>query len=423
MHSLRARLSAAFIAIAVLTTVLTATFATYTARSTFREYVEHTEHTPAGTPGRVVAGAGPVHHPFGVRERLFSSRIRNAIWGGTFVAAGVGVLVALWLTYRIGRPVTDLTRAARTIASGRPAPPVPVRGNDEIAELGRAFNVMAAQLAEDEAQRRRLFAAIAHELRTPLSVVQGTLEGMLDRVIEPTPERIAAVHSQILLLRRLITDLRDLSLAQAGQLQLHIQPVDVAALVRETAEALHPLFEERGIVLRVDGPDHLPPVEADPDRLRQVVQNLLENAIHYTPAGGRVGVALRQEGGDVRMEVGDTGIGISAEDLPHVFEHFYRADRSRARSSGGMGLGLAIVKSLVEAHRGRIAVESTPGAGSRFTVRLPVHAWSTGRAWEGGAESARHTQGGAEQSTGRPVDGSGSGSTINGTIHSDQEAT
>ncbi len=378
MRSLRARLGAAFIGIAVLTTVLTATFATYTARNTFRQYVERPGER-IGPPAGGGPGVPPPGHvvrlrPFGQRERLFAGRIRNAIWGGTLVAAGVGVLAALWLAERIVRPVSDLTRAARAITRGQPAAPVPVAGSDEIAELGRAFNSMAARLAEDEAQRRRLFAGIAHELRTPLAVVQGTLEGMLDHVLEPTEERIAGLHSQILLLRRLITDLRDLSLAQAGQLQLHLQTTDVAAVARETAEGLMPLFEERGVALRLDSPPRLPAVEADPDRLRQVVQNLLENAVRHTPRGGEVGVTLRADATGVHMRVSDTGSGIAPEDLPHIFDHFYRADRSRARSSGGTGLGLAIVKSLVEAHQGRVTVESAPGAGSVFAITLPVRA-------------------------------------------------
>jgi signal transduction histidine kinase len=241
-----------------------------------------------------------------------------------------------------------------------------------MAELGKAFNHMAAQLAEEEQQRRRLFAGIAHELRTPLAVIQGTLEGMLDRVIEPTPERIAGLHSQAVLLKRLITDLRDLSLAQAGQLQLHRRTIDAAGVVRETLEALAPLADERTVALRVEAPAHLPPVNADPDRLRQVVQNLVENALRHTPAGGEVRVMLQGGNGEgVQMMIVDTGSGIRAEDLPHIFEHFYRTDASRARSSGGTGMGLAIVKSLVEAHGGRVSVESAPGAGSTFTVTLP----------------------------------------------------
>lgn len=388
MRSLRARLSAAFIGIAVLTTVLSAAFVTYQARTLFRQYAERPGDERVGPavpprPGVAVPpqpgvvpppGDRPRIRPFGLRERLFASRIRNAIWGGTLAAAGVGVLLALWLTRRISKPVSDLTRAARAITGGLPAPPVAVQGNDEIAELGRAFNRMAAQLAQDEEQRRRLFAGIVHELRTPLSVVQGTLEGMLDRVIEPSPERIAGLHTQTLLLRRLITDLRDLSLAQAGHLQLRLETTDVAGVVAETAEALSPLFEERGVALHVDHPNGLRPVQADPDRLRQVVQNLLENAVRHTSAGGEVRVTLQQNGQGVRLAVGDTGSGINPDDLPHIFDHFYRADRSRARSSGGTGLGLAIVKSLVEAHHGSVAVESTPGAGSVFTVTLPAHA-------------------------------------------------
>jgi len=381
VRSVRAKLSAAFIGIALLTTVLTATFASYQAHLLFRQYVEREERermmpappVPAPAvvrPGRLPDGAR--RRPLGPREILFLSRFRNAIWGGTLVASGVGVLVALWLGTRIVKPVVTLTRATRVIAAGGLPPVVPVTGSDELAELGHAFNRMAAQLAEQEEQRRRLFAGIAHELRTPLSVIQGTLEGILDRVVEPTPERIAVLHSHAVLLKRLITDLRDLSLAQVGQLQLNRRPTDVPGVVRETLEAFAPLADERAIALRLDPPANLPQIQADPDRLRQVVQNLVENALRHTPSGGEVRIALRDGNGDgISMVVADTGGGIRAEDLPHIFEHFYRADQSRARSSGGTGMGLAIVKSLVEAHGGRVSVASAPGAGTTFTVTLP----------------------------------------------------
>ena len=372
MRSLRAKLSIAFISIALLTTLLTATFVSYQARLAFRQYVEHREHIGTGSP---TAGTPPpdgIRRPFGPQEILFSSRFRDSIWGGSLAAAGIGVLVALWLASRIVEPVVELTQATRAITRGAPPPRVPVSGRDEIAELGHAFNRMAAQLAAEDEQRRRLFAGIAHELRTPLSVVQGTLEGMLDHVIEPTAERIAMLHSQAVLLGRLITDLRDLSLAQTGQLRLHRRTIDLSGVVRETVEALAPVADERSVSLRVDLPAKLLPVQADPDRFRQVVQNLVENALRHTPSGGEVRVVLRNDNGSgVHMAVADTGSGIGAEDLPHVFEHFYRADESRARSSGGTGMGLAIVKSLVEAHGGRVSVESAPGTGSIFTVSLP----------------------------------------------------
>ncbi len=379
MRSLRAKLSAAFIAVAILTTALSGLFASYTARYTFRQYVERPPDLIAPRPGAqadqivITPGQVRVRFPFGPREHVFSGRIRNAIWGATLVAAGMGVLVALWVTRRIVKPVVELTQATRAISGGSVPPVVPVEGQDEIAELSRAFNHMATRLAEDEEQRRRLFAGIAHELRTPLSVIQGTLEGMLDHVIESTPERIAALHSQTVLLKRLITDLRDLSLAQAGQLQLHRQTIDLGAVVRETTEALAPLADERGVVLQTQVPDGLPPVDADPDRVRQVVQNLVENALRYTGKGGEVHITLHADNDGVKLAVADTGGGISADDLPHIFEHFFRADRSRARRSGGTGLGLAIVKSLVEAHGGRVTVASTPGLGSTFTVTLPTH--------------------------------------------------
>jgi signal transduction histidine kinase len=383
MRSLGTRLSVAVIAVAVLTTVLSATFSSYTARQTFRQYVERRE-APAPVPGGSVspgAGERPANvapqperrrPPLGAREILFESRFRNAIWGGTGIAVLLGLLLTLWLTHRLVRPITDLTSAARVIARGGTPPPVPVRGQDEVAELARAFNRMAERLAADEEQRRRLFAGVAHELRTPLSVIQGTLEGVLDRVLEPTPERIATLHSQSLLLARLITDLRDLSLAQAGQLQLNFQAIDAGPVVRETLEALAPLADERGVVLRVDVPRPLPRIDADPDRLRQIVQNLVENAVRFTPAGGTVQVMMSaDDAGEVRLAVTDTGVGIDAADLPYIFRHFYRADQSRTRSSGGTGLGLAIVKSLVEAHGGRVAVDSAVGRGSTFTVTFP----------------------------------------------------
>jgi two-component system sensor histidine kinase BaeS len=377
MRSVRARLSAAFIGTALLTTVLTATFASYQARMIFRQYVERDQERARGLSPEGGAGAASVsspgpRRPFGPREILFEIRFRNAIWGGTLVASGVGVLVALWLGSRIVKPVVILTQATRVIAGGGVPPLVPVIGRDELAELGHAFNRMASQLAEQETQRRRLFAGIAHELRTPLSVIQGTLEGMLDHVIEPTPERIAGLHSQAVLLKRLITDLRDLSLAQAGQLELHRQTTDVGAVVRETLEALAPLADERTIALRIEVPAPLPEIQADPDRLRQVVQNLVENALRHTPAGGEVRVGLRDGNGEgIHLVVSDTGSGIRAEDLSHIFDHFYRADESRTRTSGGTGMGLAIVKSLVEAHGGQVGVESALGNGSIFTVTLP----------------------------------------------------
>jgi two-component system sensor histidine kinase BaeS len=380
MRSVRLKLSVAFIVIAVLQTVLTATFSSYQARLTFRQYVERAARERRVAPGvfPLPPGAPPpeveIRRPFGPREILFSSRFRNAIWAGALVAAGVGVLVALWMTSRIVKPVIALTAAARAATRGGALPLVAVAGNDEIAELTRAFNHMAVRLAEEDEQRRRLFAGIAHELRTPLSVIQGTLEGILDRVVEPTPERIAALHSQAVLLKRLITDLRDLSLAQAGHLQLNRRTIDISGVVRETLEAMAPLADERTVELRLDLPASLTPVQADPDRMRQVVHNLVDNALRHTPAGGEVRVQLRDGNGEgVHLQVADTGSGIRPEDLPHIFEHFYRADESRARSSGGTGMGLAIVKSLVEAHGGHVGVKSAPGTGSIFTVTLPKH--------------------------------------------------
>ena len=377
MRSLRARLSVAFVIIAVLTTVLASAFATYTARTMFRQYIEQRPdqtslQRPSGRPSGAPPGtAERPYTRFGSRERLFQERVREAIWSGTAVAAVIGVLVALWLAQRIARPVTELTHAARAIAAGRHAPPVPVSGRDEIAELGRAFNRMAAQLAEDAEQRRQLFAGITHELRTPLAVVQGTLEGMLDHIVEPTPERIAGLHSQTLLLRRLITDLRDLSLAQAGKLQLYPQPVDMAALVSDAVEAFAPSFQDREISLGLAIPKTLPPLVADPDRLRQVVQNLMDNALRYTPRGGAVRITLAAENGDIRLSVADTGIGMSPQEVAIALEPFRQIDNAFTKRFDGTGLGLPLAQQLAELHGATLAIDSAFGRGTTVHIRIP----------------------------------------------------
>jgi signal transduction histidine kinase len=231
---------------------------------------------------------------------------------------------------------------------------------------------MTADLRRVEESRRDLVADIAHELGTPLAILQANLEGMLDNVVEATPERLAALHTQVRLLARLVEDLRDLSLAHAGKLPLALHPLDLAALVADAATAVVPRAAERGVTVQSRIAPGLPPVVADRERLMQVAHNLLDNAIRHVPSGGEVTVGLERAGDQVRLWVQDTGPGIPAEELDRVFDRFYRLDASRARASGGSGLGLAIVKSLVEAHGGRVTVTSRPGEGSTFAVVLPL---------------------------------------------------
>jgi signal transduction histidine kinase len=274
-----------------------------------------------------------------------------------------------------------LTGAAEALSRGMAVPPIPARNRDEIGVLSETFNRMTAYLAAEstrraaaEEQRRRLLAGIAHELRSPLFVIQGTVEGMLDGVIETGPAGLTTIHHHTTLLRRLITDLRDLSLAETGHLALHRQSTDLRQLVHEVAQTLATAAAGRGASLSEDTPAGVPPVDGDPDRLRQILHNLIENAILHTPSGGHIFIRLRADGDWIQLSVSDTGSGISADDVPHIFDHFYRGDPARARRTGGSGLGLPIVKSLAEAHGGQVAVDSTVGLGSTFSVRLPRHA-------------------------------------------------
>jgi signal transduction histidine kinase len=310
----------------------------------------------------------------GAPERRFLWQLRRATWlaalAGGLAAALLGVVVARHLT----APLRKMSAAATRIGRGDLDQHVPVASDDELGNLARAFNAMATSLQRLEESRRHLVADIAHELGTPLAVLQANLEGMLDGVVEVTPDRLAALHTQVRLLARLVEDLRDLSLAQAGKLVLKRAPVDVGAVVAEAVAVVGPHADEKGVRLRTQVATGGPAVAADRDRLLQVVHNLLDNAIRHTPAGGTVTVGLETGRGEVRLSVRDTGPGIPPQELERVFDRFTRLDPARARGSGGAGLGLAIVRTLVEAHGGRVWATSRVGEGSTFTVALPVGA-------------------------------------------------
>lgn len=307
----------------------------------------------------------------GAPERQFLDDVRRAIWLAALIGLGVAALAGTVTARQITAPLRDLATAARRIGTGDLAHEVPVAGDDEIGEVARTFNVMAADLRRADEGKRQLIADIAHELGTPLAVLQANMEGMLDGVVEATPERLASLHTQIQVLARLVRDLRDLSLAQQGRLPLDREATDLAAIVRDVAEMSRPVVEEKGIVLMVQAGEPLP-ISADRDRIAQVLHNLLANAVRYTEPGGRVWVVTSRVNGEAQVEVADTGPGIPAEDLPRIFERFHRVDRSRTRATGGAGLGLAIVKHLVEAHGGRVWVRSEVGAGSTFGFALPT---------------------------------------------------
>jgi len=231
---------------------------------------------------------------------------------------------------------------------------------------------MAASLAAAETLRKNLVADVAHELRTPLTIIQGNLQAILDGVYPLEAGQIAGLYDETRLLTRLVDDLHDLALADAGQLRLDRAPVDLIGVARTTVEHFTPAAEAAGVRLEMHANGSAGEVEGDADRLAQALRNLLGNALRHTPAGGQVTVQVHQADGQVQLEVADTGSGIPPEDLPHIFDRFYRADKSRSRQGGGAGLGLAITRQLVAAHGGRIEVQSFVGQGTTFTIMLPA---------------------------------------------------
>ncbi|MFH8369333.1 sensor histidine kinase [Streptomyces sp. NPDC018031] len=288
------------------------------------------------------------------------------------VAAGVAAAViagALLLSRTVLRPVRALTGATRDLGGGDLERRVPVSGRDEIAALGRAFNRMAASLQESEERQRRLMSDIAHELRTPLANLRGYLEALRDGVLEPDRELLDSLHEETMLQQRIIDDLRDLALAEAGALTYHRTGVEVRELLEVCRTAHRPQARAAGVALDVRAPEPAW-VHGDPDRLRQAIGNLVANAVRATAPGGTVTLVLVPHGELTIIQVSDTGTGIPAADLPHLFERFWRADAGPGRAAGGSGLGLPIARRIVTDHRGTIDVESTVGAGTTFTIVL-----------------------------------------------------
>lgn len=291
-----------------------------------------------------------------------------AIAGGAGIAGGIAVS---WL---LAAPVTKLANAAQAIGAGDLTVRVEVdHGSKEIDALAEAFNKMAADLQHAAELRNNLMADVSHELRTPLTVLEGNLRAALDHVYELDDEQIANLYEQTRHLIRLVNELRELTLAEAAQLPLAQEMVDLNALVQESAAVFEPLMEEKSVQLLVQLPPQRAAVNVDRSRIRQVLHNLLANALRHTPSGGQVTIAVAQPAGRLRLTVQDTGEGIAPENLEHIFDRFYRTDLSRSRETGGSGLGLAIVKAIVEAHGGEVTASSGGvGRGTKFTIFLAV---------------------------------------------------
>ena len=309
--------------------------------------------------------------PFGLFGDEPPAIIRGFLLAGLAVG-GLSLLVGLALSRSISRPLADLTAATRAVAGGDLGVRVSVRQRGEVRDLAIAFNAMTEELARADELRRNLTADVAHELRTPLSVIRGKLEGVLDGVYPATAEHLEPILEEAGLLIHLVEDLRLLALAEAGQLALEKRAMDVGDLLRDAQVNFGPQASDRGVTLALDLPSELPEITADRRRVSQIVGNLLTNALRHTPAGGRVILSAAIDEGMMQVSVADTGTGIPPEDLPHLFERFWRGEKSRSRTTGGTGLGLAIARHLVEISGGTISVQSTLGEGSIFRFTLPT---------------------------------------------------
>ena len=379
MKSLSTKLSLLFLGIALLSVGVVAIWINQAVNVNFNNYCMSNQAcvcdnaTGAAGYGRNMGVGVGWGQQRGEAENIFIEESQRSL----MIAAIVAIILALGIGYVIStfvtRPMRQLSLSAHKIADGDLTQRVARTSDDEIGEVGLAFNLMAEELEKKEKSRKQLLADIAHELRNPLSIVQGNLEAWLDGVITPTPNQIASVYDETILLNRLITDLRELSLAEAGQLKLHPEHSNLGDLIESETTAFQTRCKEKGVTLGVEISQDLPAVSIDRDRIKQVLHNLLENALRFTSSGGSISIrAGRGKGSFVQVDVEDTGSGIGYADLPYVFDHFYKADKSRHRSYGNTGIGLSLVKEYIELHGGTVRVESEVGKGSTFSFTLPV---------------------------------------------------
>jgi signal transduction histidine kinase len=305
-------------------------------------------------------------------ESALLERLNRASLNAALLAGGLALVLATLLAYSLLRPVRSLTQAARRLSEGDLSQRVVEAGPDELTVLGRTFNQMADSLQEAKARRQAMTADIAHELRTPLAVQRANLEALQDGVYPLAPENLEPILEQNQLLTRLVGDLRTLALVDAGELSLERRPTDLGALALGLADRFQPQAVRRRVTLQTDLSRGCPPLSLDPDRVEQILSNLLDNALRHTPAGGTITISLACAAGEAVITVRDTGPGIPPEVLPQIFERFFRADRARSRQEGGTGLGLAIARQLAEAHGGAMAAANLPQGGAEFRFSLPI---------------------------------------------------
>lgn len=342
------------------------------------------EHVPASDlkngvaitqNGKVVGVLVPMPTPYEgqPRELEFIKRINLTLFYGALIGAVIALLLGIFLSRSLTRPIRELTQATHAVSEGDLSQQVPVRSHDELGELAQAFNKMSSELSRSVNTRKQMTADIAHELRTPLSLILGHAEAVHDGVLPPTRENFEIIREEATRLEHLVNDLRTLSLADAGELSIQLQTIEPQKLMNEVASLYQYQTQRKSITLDLDITSPLPTIEVDPGRMTQVLTNIIDNALRHTPEGGRIVLAARETDEAVELSVQDSGPGLSVEDIDRIFDRFYRTDTARQRQDGGSGLGLAIAKSIVQAHGGQLSAESKPESGLKVIIRLPTN--------------------------------------------------
>ena len=304
-------------------------------------------------------------------DNLFIERINFTLLVSGLGAVTMALLLGIFLSRTMTKPIRELTAATRAVSNGYFGQQVSVRSRDELGELAHSFNQMSSDLERSINARKQMTVDIAHELRTPLSLILGHAEAVHDGVLPPTSENFEIIREEAGRLEKLVDDLRTLSLADAGELSLELQLIPPEKLLREVVDLYRYKSIPKKITVNLDIPDTLPLIHADSGRLTQVLTNILDNAFRHTPEGGNIGLAVKSDQSNVEISIQDNGQGIAETEVEHIFDRFYRADKSRQRDDSGSGLGLAIAKSIVQAHNGQIFAESKIGQGLRIVIQLP----------------------------------------------------
>lgn len=322
---------------------------------------------------QVVGVLVPMATPFEgePRELEFIERINMTLFYGALIGAVIALVLGVILSRTLTRPIRELTQATHAVSEGDLSQQVPVRSKDELGELAQAFNKMSSELSRSVNARKQMTADIAHELRTPLSLILGHAEAVHDGVLPPTRENFEIIREEATRLEHLVNDLRTLSHADAGELSMQLQTIGPQRLINEVASLYQYQAQRKNINFELDIAPALPSIEVDPGRITQVLTNILDNAIRHTPEGGRILLTAKEVHNMVELAVQDSGPGLEIKDIDRIFERLYQVDPSRQRNDGGSGLGLAIVKSIVQAHGGQVSAESEPGAGLKVKIRLP----------------------------------------------------